>query len=544
VIGRVTDVATRNDGVAHRVWATVAGQGVAYSADTGTTFNVYSTGLESLQLTGLEVESVGVAHRVWATSSGGSGVAFSDDSGLNWRSAAGNGLTDRDVTDLAVSGGTAHRVWATTRSGVYFSADAGTTWNNLSLGLPSGVPVTSVSVDPNSQEVLVSLSSREAGGVFRGASATGVWSAYNRGLDELRVRNVARGSSRTVDATTRATSFYAATAGAGVFASELRTSSSNPPQVATTALPDGVVRVAYSVTLQVSGGSPPYAWSVPSGALPPGLHLDPAGGKLAGEPAQEGTFAFTVQVADATLRSASRSLVLRVLDPTPRLAAGDVLVGVKASGPVTALLPVTLSPASNQTVSVSYATADGTAQAGTHYTATAGTLSFTPGQTSRTVPVTVLGGLVAGQTRSFYLNLTNPVNAPLERAQGVARLVNGDLFFTATPCRLVDTRLGDAPALAAGATRVFTLAGRCGIPSTARALSLNVTVTAPSGPGHLTLFPTGTPMPLASTVNFGPGQTRANNAILRVDGLGRLSVANGQAAGSVELILDVNGYLE
>jgi hypothetical protein len=45
-------------------------------------------------------------------------------------------------------------------------------------------------------------------------------------------------------------------------------------------------------------------------------------------------------------------------------------------------------------------------------------------------------------------------------------------------------------------------------------------------------------------VNFGPGQTRANNAILRVDGLGRLSVANGQAAGSVELILDVNGYLE
>ena len=543
VTGRVTDVVTLNEGVAHRVWATVAGQGVAYSGDTGTSFTVYSTGLESLQLTGLEVESLGVAHRVWATTSGGSGVAFSDDNGQTWRPAAGNGLTDRDVTDLAISSGTAHRVWATTKSGVYFSADAGTTWNSVSLGLPSGVPVTSVAVDPNSQEVLVSLSSKEAGGVFRGASATGVWSEYNRGLDELRVRNVSRGSSRTVDATTKATSFYAATSGAGVFASELRTVSANPPAISTTSLPDGTLRVAYATTLAASGGSSPYGWTVLGGSLPPGLALDPASGEIAGEPAQAGTFGFTIQAADSALRTASRVFSIRILDPTPRLSVGDTLVGIKPTGTV-ANVAVTLSPASNQTVSVAYATADGTAKAGTHYVAQTGSLTFTPGLVSKTVPVSVLGNVPAGQSRSFYVNLSNPVNAPLARGQGIATLVNGDLFFTLSPCRAVDTRSGDMPALAGGTTRIFNLSQRCGIPSTAKALSLNVTVTSPSAPGFLTLYPAGGSLPLASSINYGPGQTRANNAILRVDDQGRLLVACGQASGTVDMILDVNGYLE
>jgi hypothetical protein len=69
-------------------------------------------------------------------------------------------------------------------------------------------------------------------------------------------------------------------------------------------------------------------------------------------------------------------------------------------------------------------------------------------------------------------------------------------FFTLAPCRLIDTRnaMGPygGPALMAGADRTFTLAGQCGIPVTARAVSVNVAVTAPSAAGNLRLYPAGT----------------------------------------------------
>jgi hypothetical protein len=100
------------------------------------------------------------------------------------------------------------------------------------------------------------------------------------------------------------------------------------------------------------------------------------------------------------------------------------------------------------------------------------------------------------------------------------------------------------PALAAGSERTFTIAGRCGIPVNAKAVSFNITITGPTSLGHLSLYPGGTPAPLVSTINFRPGQTRANNAIVPLGAGGTLAVANGQGSGSVELIIDVNGYFE
>jgi hypothetical protein len=121
-------------------------------------------------------------------------------------------------------------------------------------------------------------------------------------------------------------------------------------------------------------------------------------------------------------------------------------------------------------------------------------------------------------------------------------------FHTLTPCRLVDTR-GPAgtrggPALAAGASRTFPIAGACGIPATAWAVSLNVTVTEPTGAGHLRLYPGGTPLLTSSVVNFTAGATRANNAVAALGNAGDLAAFDGQASGTVHLILDVNGYFE
>ena len=118
-------------------------------------------------------------------------------------------------------------------------------------------------------------------------------------------------------------------------------------------------------------------------------------------------------------------------------------------------------------------------------------------------------------------------------------------FATLAPCRIVDTRgttgPWGAPALAAGGTRSFGVAGRCGVPADALAVTLNVTVTNASAAGSLTVYPGTGLTPATGTVAFAAGRTRANNATIGlVDGV--LSVADRQVTGTVDLIVDVSGY--
>jgi hypothetical protein len=121
-------------------------------------------------------------------------------------------------------------------------------------------------------------------------------------------------------------------------------------------------------------------------------------------------------------------------------------------------------------------------------------------------------------------------------------------FFTVIPCRVVDTRdaIGPwgGPALAGGAERIFTIVGRCAIPSGARAVSLNVTVVQPTTSGYFSLYPGGTPLPLVSALNYAVGQIKANNAITPLSEAGTLSVFCGQGSGTAHLLIDVNGYFE
>jgi hypothetical protein len=125
----------------------------------------------------------------------------------------------------------------------------------------------------------------------------------------------------------------------------------------------------------------------------------------------------------------------------------------------------------------------------------------------------------------------------------------GSSFFTLAPCRVMDTRNAPgtygAPALAGGADRTIPLAARCGIPGTARAVSVNVTVTQASTAGDLRIYPGGAPLPNASVINYAAGQTRANNAFVAVSPQVEMAVRCDQPAGaSVHFILDVNGYFE
>lgn len=123
-------------------------------------------------------------------------------------------------------------------------------------------------------------------------------------------------------------------------------------------------------------------------------------------------------------------------------------------------------------------------------------------------------------------------------------------YYALTPCRLFDTRNASgaaaaAPILAAGETRTFDLSGRCGVPETAVALALNVTITGPGAAGELRLFPSNglSPNPPTSAISYAAGKTRANNGTFRLstDGTLAYKVQNVSAA-SVHFILDVSGY--
>jgi hypothetical protein len=122
-------------------------------------------------------------------------------------------------------------------------------------------------------------------------------------------------------------------------------------------------------------------------------------------------------------------------------------------------------------------------------------------------------------------------------------------FYTLTPCRLIDTRnaagpLG-GPALQPNVDRLFALAGVCGVPVDAKAVSINVTVTGGAALGDLRLYPGDQALPATSTINYNMGQTRGNNAVISLgqDGLGSLKV-HCTSAGAVSFILDINGYFK
>lgn len=122
-------------------------------------------------------------------------------------------------------------------------------------------------------------------------------------------------------------------------------------------------------------------------------------------------------------------------------------------------------------------------------------------------------------------------------------------FYTVPPCRLVDTRLAvgplTGPALQPQANRVFAVAGLCGVPSTARAISVNVTVIAGASNGYFTLGASDKALPSTASITFNATSIRSNNAALELstDQAGGFVVFN-ESPSPAHFVLDVNGYFQ
>ncbi len=125
-----------------------------------------------------------------------------------------------------------------------------------------------------------------------------------------------------------------------------------------------------------------------------------------------------------------------------------------------------------------------------------------------------------------------------------AQPLSGPEFIPlATPCRALDTRVTGTPVPANEPTTIqisgVTTGGtNCGVPSTAVGAALNFTITEPQGFGYMTAWPSGS-LPLASVVNFVPGETVANAVDMGLGAGGRVIV---QPIVTTHLVVDIYGY--
>jgi hypothetical protein len=114
-------------------------------------------------------------------------------------------------------------------------------------------------------------------------------------------------------------------------------------------------------------------------------------------------------------------------DPLPAITIGSSSRTEGASGTSSnSVFNVSLSNPSYQTITVSFATADGSATAGSDYVAASGTATFNPGETTKSVSVEVLGDNIDEVNESYFVNLTNPTNATIATAQGSGTIFDND----------------------------------------------------------------------------------------------------------------------
>jgi len=193
----------------------------------------------------------------------------------------------------------------------------------------------------------------------------------------------------------------------------------------------------------------------------------------------------------------------------------------------TATFTITLSQATSQTLTVQYATANGTAVAGQDFTATSGTLTFVPGQTQQTVTVTILPDSSATTNEVFYLNLSSPANGTLANTQATCTIVEPSMPAPPT-LSIANTSVTEPTSGNATATFTVTLSAASTKPVTVSYTTASGTATA----GKDFTAVTG-------TLTFAPGTTTETIAVPILHD----SVATGSESFQVVLSNPTNATL-
>jgi subtilisin family serine protease len=211
-----------------------------------------------------------------------------------------------------------------------------------------------------------------------------------------------------------------------------------------------------------------------------------------------------------------------------------ILSGLSVStGPVGGGTPVTISGANF--VSGAGVTFGGTAAASVVVVSAATITAVTPAHAAGPVDVTVTNPDTKSGTLPGGFTYLPPMK-----------------FYTVPPCRVIDTRaaspfpIGYGPPSLPGnaAQRSFVLGGPCGIPSDARAVSTNATIWAPVTRGDMRVWAAGGGVPMTSMLNWEANILALANAGILQLGTGGAITVQIDGPGTVDLILDVNGYFQ
>ena len=224
---------------------------------------------------------------------------------------------------------------------------------------------------------------------------------------------------------------------------------------------------------------------------------------VSGDAANELDEAFQVSLTAATNATVGGTAATGTIvndDAAPSVAVADVSISEGAAGTTAATFVLTLSAASELPVSVTYATADGTAAAGSDYAAATGTASFAPGATTAEVTVLVNGDAINEANETFALSLANASNATVATAQATGTIVNDD---AAPSVSIASVSVSEGQAGTTAATFLLTL-------SAASELPVSVTYatadgTAAAGSDYIAA---------SGTASFAPGATTAEVTVL------------------------------
>lgn len=135
---------------------------------------------------------------------------------------------------------------------------------------------------------------------------------------------------------------------------------------------------------------------------------------------------FGQMVGNGTHNGVSPSYFLLPAGLPPSITIGNVSVIEGDTGSVNAVFTVSLSAPLDQVMTVDFATVDGTAKAGKDYVATSGTLTFNPGETTKTISVAVLGDLIDEYDETFTVQLSNSTGALVFTPQAVGTILDND----------------------------------------------------------------------------------------------------------------------
>jgi hypothetical protein len=221
---------------------------------------------------------------------------------------------------------------------------------------------------------------------------------------------------------------------------------------------------------------------------------------IKGDTSKEPNETFTINLTNAqpstktVIRDAQGIGTILDDDTTPTVSVADAAPVTEGNvGTVTASFQVDLSNASTKTVSVHYSTANGTATATSDYASTSGTLTFAPGDISKTVDVTVNGDALDEVDETFTLVLSSPANATIADGSGIATILDDD---GAPSISVGDVTLSEGDAGTSNATFTVTLA-----PASGKSVSVDYATTDGSATAPSDYSSAG------GTLTFSPGQT-------------------------------------